>query len=353
METPLINEHRAANTRLGEFAGCILPEGFSDFQTEYRAARESVAFFDTNWHAVITLGAKDRVRYLNAIVTSNIQSLADGRGILSLLLNPQGHILAELEVYKQPDKLVTLSHASVRERTFATLDKFIIMDDVDLEDLTDQVGSIAIEGPRAGVIVQQACGVALDQLPEMSIQDVKIERIPCHFLKRSHFGQPGAEFIARRDRLPSLWSKLLAGVRAHEGEPIGMLALNTLRLEAGAPWFPQDFNDTVIPHEAALEDTHISFTKGCYTGQEIVERVRSRGHVNRRLARLRFSPPQAIPATGTKLRAGGAEAGYVTSAAFSPANETAIGMGYVRREHGAAGSLLEFDRGTATVEASP
>src|ERR1700674_5068283 len=352
METPLINEHRAANARLGEFAGFILPEGFSDFQTEYRAARETVALVDTNWHAVITLGAKDRVRYLNAIVTNNIQSLADGRGVLSLLLNPQGHILAELEVYKQPDKLVTLSHASVRERTFATLDKFIIMDDVDLEDLTDQVGSIAIEGPRAGVIVQQACGVALDQLDELSIQDVKIVRIPCHFLKRSHFGQPGAEFIARRDRLPSLWSKLLAGVRAHEGGPIGMLALNTLRLEAGVPWFPQDFNDTVIPHEAALEEPQISFTRGCYTGQEIVERVRSRGHVNRRRVKLRFSPPEAIPATGTKLRAGGAEAGYVTSAAFSPANETAIGMGYVRREHGDAGSVLEFDRGTAMVEAS-
>jgi len=351
METPLINEHRAAGARLGEFAGCLLPEGFSDFQAEYRSAREAVALFDTNWHAVITLGAKDRVRYLNAILTNNIQSLADARGILALLLNPQGHILAELEVYKQPDKLLTLSHASVRDRTLSTLDKFIIMDDVDLEDLTGQVGSIALEGPRAAVIVQQACGIALDQLPEMAIQDVKIERIPCHFLKRSHFGQPGAEFFTRRDRLPSLWNKLLAGVRAHEGEPIGMLALNTLRLEARIPWFPQDFNDTVIPHEAALENTHISFTKGCYTGQEIVERVRSLGHVNRRRENLRFSPPEAIPLTGAKLRVADIEAGYVTSAAFSPANKTAIGMGYVRREHGSAGSVLEFDGGTATVEA--
>jgi len=351
METPLINEHRASGARLGEFAGCVLPEGFSDFQTEYRAARESVAIFDTNWHAVMTLAAKDRVRYLNAIVTNNIQSLPDGRGLFALLLNPQGHILAELEVYKQPDKLITLSHASARERTFATLDKFIIMDDVDLEDLTDRVGSIALEGPRAAVIVQQACGVALDELPEMAIQDVKIERIPCHFLRRSHYGLPGAEFIARRDRLPSLWNKLLSGACAHEGQPIGMLALNSLRLEAGIPWFPQDFNDTVIPHEAALEDTHISSTKGCYTGQEIVERVRSRGHVNRRRERLRFAPPDAIPVPGAKLRAGSMEAGYVTSAAFSPANVTAIGMGYVRREQGAAGSVLEFDGGTATVEA--
>lgn len=353
METPLITEHQAAGTRLADFSGCILPESFSDFQTEYRAGHESVALFDTNWHAVLTLASPDRVRYLNAMVTNNIQGLADGRGVLALLLNPQGHILAELEVYKQPEKLLTLSHASVRERTFSTLDKYIIMDNVDLDDVTEHVGSIAIEGPRAAVIVQQASGIALEDLPEMAIQDAKIERIPCHFLRRSHFGQPGAEFLTRRDRLPSLWKKLLAGVQAHGGEPIGMKTLNTLRLEAVVPWFPEDFNDSVIPHEAGLENTHVNFSKGCYTGQEIVERVRSRGHVNRRLVRLQFKITGAAPAPGAKLRAAGAEVGLVTSIAALPVSGLAIGMGYVRRERNAPGNALEYDGGSATVDAWP
>ena len=352
MESPLSNEHRAAGVRLAEFSGCVLPEAFSDFPTEYRAGHESVALFDTNWHAVLTLAGPDRVRYLNAMVTNNIQGLADGRGNYALLLNPQGHILAELEVYKQSDKLLTLSHASVRERTFSTLDKYIIMDNVDLEDVTEQVGSIAIEGPRAAVIIQQAIGIALEDLPEMAIQDVKVERIPCHFLRRSHFGQPGAEFLARRDRLPSLWKKLLAGVQAHAGEAIGMRTLNALRLEAGVPWFPEDFNDTVIPQEAGLENTHINFSKGCYTGQEIVERVRSRGHVNRRLVKLRFKVAGAPPAPGTKLRAAGGEVGQVTSVAMLPSGGIAVGIGYVRREHNAPGRILEYDGGTAAVEAS-
>jgi folate-binding protein YgfZ len=352
METPLITEHRAAGARVAEYSGCLLPESFSDFQSEYRAGHESVALFDTNWHAVLTLAGPDRVRYLNAMVTNNIQGLADGQGVLALLLNPQGHILAELEVYKQPDKLLTLSHASVRERTFSTLEKYIIMDNVDLEDVTEHVGSIAIEGPRAAVIVQQASGTALEDFPEMAIQEVKVERIPCQFLRRSHFGQPGAEFFTRRDRLPSLWKKLLAGVQAHGGEPIGMRALNVLRLEAGVPWFPEDFNDGVIPHEAALEATHINFSKGCYTGQEIVERVRSRGHVNRRLTRLRFKRTASPLAPGTKLRAEGAEVGQVTSAAGLPSGNEAIGLGYVRREHNSPGNVLEFDGGTATVERS-
>jgi folate-binding protein YgfZ len=353
METPLISEHRAAGAQVAEFSGCVLPESFSDLQTEYRAGHESVAIFDTNWHAVLTLAGPDRVRYLNAVVTNNIQALAEGRGNFALLLNPQGHILAQLEVYKQHEKLLTLSHASVRERTFSTLDKYIIMDDVDLEDVTEQMGSIAIEGPRASAIVQQATDIVLDNLPDMAIQEVKVERIPCLLIRRSHFGQPGAECFTRRDRLPSLWKKLLGGVRAHGGEPIGMRALNALRLEAGVPWFPEDFNDAVIPHEAGLEKTHINFSKGCYTGQEIVERVRSRGHVNRQLVSLRFKIADAPPLPGTKLRAGGGEAGHVTSAAVLPEAGAAIGMGYVRREHNAPGKVLEYDGGSATVEAWP
>jgi folate-binding protein YgfZ len=348
METPLILPHRDAHARLGEFSGCVLPEGYSDFDREYHAAKQSVALFDTNWSAIVTLAGPDRVRYLNAILSNDIQTLEEGRGALALLLNPQGHILAELEVYKQADKLVTLSHASVRERTVATLDKFIIMDDVELMDLTDEVGSLALEGPRAAEIVKQSCGITLESLPEMSLRDLDVHGIPCHVLRRSHFGQPGGQFMTKRERLANLWGKFIEAARAIRGEPIGITALNSLRLEAGIPWSPVDFNDTVIPHEAALEATHISFTKGCYTGQEIVERVRSRGHVNRRRVRLKFSTAQP-PVFGTRLRAEGVEVGLVTSAAYSPAAATAIGMGYLRREHNAPGSRVDCNGAAAEV----
>jgi len=190
--------------------------------------------------------------------------------------------------------------------------------------------------------------VSLGELPEMSIKESTMDGMPCYWLRRSHFGEPGAELIAPRENLAGLWRKLLTSVRARGGEPIGMATLNALRLEAGEPWFPADFNDAMIPHEAAIETTHISFSKGCYTGQEIVERVRSRGHVNRKRVLLKFSTPTP-PAPGTKLRAGGVEVGYVTSAAFSPGAGTAIGMGYVRREQFAPGSVVDFDGGTATV----
>jgi folate-binding protein YgfZ len=348
METPLAKLELAEGAKLADFNTCALPEVFSDFDSEYRAARESVALFDTSWHASIALSGPDRVRYLNAIVTNDIKALSEGAGTLALLLNPQGHILAELEVYALKEKLLVLTHASVRERTIETLDKFIIMDDVTLEDATEHLGSLAIEGPKAGAIFSQATGLAIEGFSEMTFADVTIDAIPCHLVRHSHFGLPGAEIIAPREKLQIIWQNLHTAVHAQHGRPIGMQALNTLRLEAGIPWFPVDFNDTVIPHEAALESTHISFTKGCYTGQEIVERVRSRGHVNRRRMQLKFST-QDPPPGGTKLRANGTEVGYVTSAAYSPSAGTAIGMGYLRREHNSPGSIVEYEGGTATV----
>jgi folate-binding protein YgfZ len=348
METLLIEAHRAAGAQLAEWEGCLLPERFSDFEKEYRAARESVALFDTSWHVILTMTGRDRVKYLHAITSNNIQALADGSGTLALLLTPQGRILAELEIYALPEKLLALSHASQRERTVTTLKKYVIGSQVKIDDLTDQMGSLSLEGPRAATVIDEITGVKLADLAEMSIREITIDSNSCYLLRRSHFGQPGVELIAGRDALPKIWQKLLASTRAHGGEPIGMAALNALRLEAGIPWFPADFGDAMIPHEAALEDTHISFNKGCYTGQEIVERVRTRGHVNRKRVSLQFSTAQP-PAPGTKLRAGEAEIGFVTSAAFSPATGAAIGMGYVRREQFAPGIVVELDSAAATV----
>jgi glycine cleavage system aminomethyltransferase T len=171
METPLLREHQAAGATLASFQGCLLPEQFTSFADEYRAAREAVAIFDTNWHTIVELSGPDRVRYLNAIVSNDVKTLGEGRGTLALLLKPQGHILAELEIYALQDKLLVLSHASVRERTIATLDKFIIMDDVTLHDVTEQFGSFAIEGPRAGTVVAEACGLSLEGFSEHAIAE--------------------------------------------------------------------------------------------------------------------------------------------------------------------------------------
>jgi aminomethyltransferase len=159
-------------------------------------------------------------------------------------------------------------------------------------------------------------------------------------VRRELAGEPAATLVVGREHLAALWRGLETRVRIHGGLPAGMDALNSLRLECGIAWFGQDYDDKQIPHEAGLEHSHISYEKGCYTGQEIVERVRSRGHVNRRLTELRFIAAEA-PAPGTKLLLGGSEIGNVTSAAFSPRLGQPIGLGYLRREHSAVGTTMD------------
>jgi folate-binding protein YgfZ len=349
-ETPLLALDREAGARIGEFSSCLLPEGFSDFDAEYRAARETAILFDTNWRLTANFTGRDRIKYLHAITSGNVKDLAQYGGLFALLLNPQGRILAELELYALAESVLVRSHVSLREQTLATLKKYILGSQVKLEDATDVTGSFAIEGPRAAEIVKELCGVNIVEFPAMSIHEVTVNGIACRLLHRSHFNEPGAEFLAGRDTLPQLWEIAMAAVRAQGGAPIGMLALNSLRLEAGVPWFPTDFNDSVIPHEAAVEGTHVSFNKGCYTGQEIVERVRSQGRVNRKRVRLKFSSALP-PLPGTKLRATGVEVGAITSAGYSPSSGSAIGMGYVKRDQHAPGSMVEYEGGTGEVTA--
>jgi folate-binding protein YgfZ len=367
LDTPLAAAERAEGAEFAEYFGVRLPAQFRDPRAEYRAAREYAALMDTTFRAVFALSGPDRVRYLNAVTSGNIRDLAPGQSALGLLLNAQGHMLAELLTLALEDRLLVLGHDFVRQRTFETLDKFIIMDDATLTDESSQTGTLAIEGPKAPEILREVTGIDLRQLPAGAHAVAQLRfaggAIPCRILRRSQFGLSGAELLLPREALAAAWPALGAAVRARGGSPIGYRAIDILRLEAGIPWFGADFDEHRIPQEAGIESTHVSFTKGCYTGQEIVERVRSRGHVNRRLAGLAFSSAEA-PKPGTAIFgvAGSSdgsaplmeppEAGHVTSAAFSPLMGKAIGMAYLRREYLAPGTklLCGSERGNAAAE---
>ena len=182
--------------------------------------------------------------------------------------------------------------------------------------------------------------------------NIKRAPIPCRLVKRSPGGVAAAEFVGERGQLTALWEVLLEAARKQGGGPAGYTALSGRRLEMGVPWFGYDFGEKQIPHEAGLENSHISYTKGCYTGQEIVERVRSRGHVNRRRVGLLFSG-DAVPEAGAALTLEGKEAGNVTRAARIWYPARVIGMGYVRKEEEAPGTALQWAGGTATVVRLP
>jgi folate-binding protein YgfZ len=359
---PLEEMHRQAGAAMGVWFGCSLPDHFGDWLAEYRQLREGVALLDKNYRAYLEFTGPDRVRYLNAILTNNIKDLRENHGMISLFLNPQGRILAEIETYALPDKLLCYSYTSIRESLIPALDKYIIMDDVTLTDRTADFATLALEGPKAALVTEELTGIQLADLAELETRLITVQAVPCRLGKRSPGGTASAEFLVDRAHAESLWQILLAVARKHGGGPAGYTALSALRLELGAPWFSYDFGEKQIPHEAGLQDSHISYTKGCYTGQEIVERVRSRGQVNRVRVTLKYdldssrgtgTPACAPPAQGTVLSSEGKEAGYTTRAAFSPLLNSAMGMAYLRREKSAPGSVVELAGGTATVVSTP
>lgn len=352
LETPLLDLHRAAGAQIGECFGTLLPAGFGDFKTEYSAACGTVALVDTNFRALFSFSGPDAQRYLNAILTSNVRDLKAGAGTVGLLLTPQGHILAEVETFLSDKSILASSHAMVRERTFSTFDKFIIMDDVTLEDVTTATATLDLVGPLTAAVIAEIAGVDLAGLPVLSHVEANLGSIPCRVVRKAWLDHPAAMIVAPREHLATLWDELESRVRAHGGSAAGMDAVNSVRLECGTPWFGLDYDDKNIPHEAGLEHSHISYEKGCYTGQEIVERVKSRGHANRRLSTLQFLAAET-PAPGTILLHEGKEIGNVTSAAQSPVLGRPIGLGYVRREHAALGTRLDASGVPAEVISPP
>jgi folate-binding protein YgfZ len=352
LETPLLEMHKSAGATVGEYFGTLLPSRFSDFASEYKALRETVGLIDTNYRAFFSFTGPDRQRYVNAILTSNVRDLKPGQGTVGLLLNPQGHILAEVETFLLEGSLLASCHAMIRERAFSTFDKFIIMDDVTLEDVTDLTGTLDIAGPCVAQVLSRMGVSNFADMPLLAHAEFSLGATPFRLLRRELGGEAAATMIAAREHLAGLWQELEKRVRANDGASVGMEALNSVRLESGIAWFGHDYDDKQIPHEAGLEHSHISYEKGCYTGQEIVERVRSRGHANRRLAELRF-PVDEAAAPETKLLFAGNEIGSVTSSAFSPILGQPIGLGYVRREHSAPGTQLNASGIPAEIIAPP
>jgi aminomethyltransferase len=192
LETPLLNLYRAADAEIGEYFGTLLPSRLGEFAAEYSAAREAVALVDTNFRAFFKFSGPDAQRYVNAVLTSNVRDLNPGQGAVGLFLTPQGHILDEIETLLLDGSILAVSHAMARERTYSTFDKFIIMDDVTLEDQTSTTGSLDLVGPRAADLISELSGANLAEMPEMSHVEITLGSIPSQIGRtfRGHADRP-------------------------------------------------------------------------------------------------------------------------------------------------------------------
>jgi tRNA-modifying protein YgfZ len=300
--------------------------------TGYEALRESAALLDLSARGRIVVKGEDRKRLLHAMSTNHIEELTPGRGAYVFFLTAQGRILADAVVLCREQDLLLLLEAESREKVYQHLDRYIIADDVTLHDATEELCEIGVEGPGAADWLR-AQGAPVPDVPFTwaDWEDAVVARV-------SATGSQGWRLIAPVGRRESLIS-LLAVATEEESEMV--------RHEIGHPRYGKDISDANLVQETGQMHA-VSFNKGCYLGQEIVERVRSRGQVNRLLTSLRIGLP-AAPAAGAKVLLGEKSVGEVTSASMSPAEGSVRALGYIRAEALKGGGELSVEGGRAEV----
>ena len=316
---------------------------FGDAVAEFRALLSSCGVYDLSQRCKIRLTGSDRVRWLNGMVTNNIRDLAVNHGVYAFLLNAQGHIQADLYAYNMGDSLIVDVDLNLREKVLAHFDKFIIMDDVEVADATASLSAIGIAGPQAEAVLK-AAGIQIPQLSPLETCTPKCDCacscLQCTVLRKDASESSSYEIWITPDKIKSTRDALIAAGAV----PVGATALEWQRISCGIPRLGIDIRERDLPQETG-QMRALSFTKGCYLGQEIVERIRSRGAVHRQFTALHVEG--ALPAPGTKIQAEDKEAGEITTSATLPlpAGARVVALGYLRRE--AVGKPLRA--GTATL----
>jgi tRNA-modifying protein YgfZ len=309
---------------------------------QYNAAHNSAALIVRSSQGTIALTGGDRASFLHALLTNDIASLAKGRGVYAAYLTPQGRMISDMRVIETGSRMLLRVERDVAAPLAARLDSLIFSEDVQVKDATGELAALSLYGPSAARMIQRATGMSVADLANQ-YDNVTSESVS--IVREDGSGVPGFDVYAPKSD-DGIRAKLMeAGAVAASEE-----TAETLRIEAGRPRFGIDMNTDTIPLEAGLEDRAISFTKGCYVGQEVIIRVMHRGHgrVARRLVMI-VLPGGSVPARGDKIHLGDRVVGEITSATASPKLGSPLALGYVQRDHAAAGTELTVNGSEARV----
>jgi folate-binding protein YgfZ len=333
---------QAPEARMGTYNGVETPLSFGDPTGELDALRSGCGVFPLAWRTRINVSGKDRVRWLHNMVTNNVRDLPVNRGNYNFVLNAQGRILGDMYIYNRGESFALETDATQVEALINAMKRFIIMDKVELTDVSGDSVSIGICGPKAESVLAEA-GINAGGMQPLEVRDVGAESIAATLIRGPEQKPGWFELWFDPNEAQGLWNLLVkAG-----SKPVGAEALEIWRVLHGIPSYGRDIRDRDLPQETEQPQA-LNFTKGCYIGQEIVERIRSRGQVHRKFTGFAFG--DTVPAPG-KYDFEGRALAEITTLARVPTAEGPrnIGLGYVRREAVAAGPKIALDGIEATA----
>jgi folate-binding protein YgfZ len=337
---------------LAEYRGAGTAARFADPQVEFAASLGGCGAYDLGFRARVSLTGGDRVRWLNGMVTNNIRDLASGHGVYAFLLNPQGRILGDMVVYNLGERLVVETDHSQVEKILATFDHYIIMDDVEVADITAEQTALGLAGPKSRVVLS-AAGIALPDMQPLQMITPQCNCdcgcVACTVVRGEDAERESYEIWLAPKDVHKTWQALLAA----GATPTGSEALEMRRIVAGVPLYGVDIRERDLPQETE-QMRALNFNKGCYVGQEIVERIRSRGNVHRKFAGFLLEGTGVI-AAAAKITSDEKEVGEVTSVATvpTPSGDRTVALGYIRREVGVPGREVAIGTTKATVVQLP
>ena len=306
---------------------------------EHCAVRNSVGIADISFLGTLCLTGEDRSIFLHRLISNDVENLSTGEGNYATLLTNRGRIIADLKVYIFEDTIYISTAPECIEQTFTELDKYIIADDVELSVVSDKVGAIAVYGPESPELVESVLGLKeLRTLSEHHSRSCEIDGQWIGCVRSNTVGEYGYHLYTATDKLEWLWNEMIT--TTFDVVPVGWDALESLRIEAGTPRYGTELSDAIFPLEAELEHA-IDFEKGCYIGQEIVARMKYRGHPNRLLRGIIIDADMLVQ-QDSQIVDDGKEIGWITSSVYAPTLKQTIALGYVRMAYTEKGSRVQI-----------
>lgn len=322
---PLEEMHRRLGATFAERDGWLLPANYGDPSAEYESVRDSdpmPGLIDLSARGRIEVSGAEAVQFLNGLITNDVKTLLPLSWMHAAFPNVQGRLLASVRVARPTEEVAFFidTESATHEKVFKLLERFTLAGDFRVKDISAETAQFSLQGARAGACIESVLGGGtLPAHNEQQTQSASIinwrESHPVTILRATHTGEDGYDLVCGRDVAAELWDALTT-VGAH---PVGFDAFEVLRVEAGVPRYGVDVNETSVVLEAVQEDEAVSYTKGCYIGQEIIARIHWRGHVAKRLAGLVLADERELDAAGAKVRSlDGREIGRITSSVRSP-----------------------------------
>lgn len=340
-EGALLEVHRAHHVQLTAWAGVEVPTHFADPQGEYEALRGDVGLLDLSWLGTVEFTGLDRVQFLNGMLSNDVRNLGATGGCHTSVLTVHGKMVASAVILSFEDRVLLIANADRVQAVAEHLDRFLIADEVEIRNCSDELGLLGLCGPNTLAFLERMGWPAPDTLWSHVKADEDGE-----IVRWKLTGQPSWVILAGRAHMRRMWDSLASA----GATPVGFDALNAMRIEAGIPWYGAEATEEPFPLETGFDDT-ISATKGCYLGQETITRILHRGHVNRKLYGL-VVEGNTVPPAGSEVLKDGKAIGWITSAVRSPRMGKAVAMAVLRLRGLEPGTRAEISSPTGQLDAA-